>query len=610
MKQAWLRTLRFVSVGLSIGGLGLAQSTWYVDDDGTPPGSGTQVDPYTSLAYALDQPTTLDGDTLLVAEGTYHESIDPRGKRVTIDGRDARVPPIFDARGNGSVLVFRSGEGPDTVVRGLHLTGGFAWREGGGVRVEGASPVLENLLVTGNRATRGGGVGVVDGGAPRFLDCRIEENVAEVGGGCFDEEGHSRFDGCTIDRNEASLSGGALRGTYERCSFTGNRTEGDAAVSNVTARDTWIRDNVNLQKGGGGAQYSVLEDCIVIGNRAESAAGVYGSELVGGAVLYNIASGEVAGYGAGLYHCKARDVWIHGNAALGGTEGNPSRGGGALSCALERCRITGNEADLGAGVCFEQFTGIALDSCTVTGNRSRAAGGGLWFPGYPGPVVRSTILWGNLPNSVASPKPDAATVRYSCVEGDWPGKGNFDRDPRLFGPAGSDLHLLATSPCIDRGSPKSPRDPDGSLADVGAHAFDPTWAGGAGTFCSPRPAEACLPLAHAVGAPNASGTEPFELVATQLPPERLVVLFAAAKHAPTPRPNGLCLAGPTQALAVLRTTGAPGACDGVARHALGASDWSALGVGPGDRIYFQFVLRDAGSGTLATTPGIEVRLLP
>ena len=56
-------------------GAARAQTTWYVDVNGTPPGSGTAADPYTSIAYAVGRPTTLTGDTLLVAPGVYAESI-------------------------------------------------------------------------------------------------------------------------------------------------------------------------------------------------------------------------------------------------------------------------------------------------------------------------------------------------------------------------------------------------------------------------------------------------------------------------------------------------------------------------------------------------------
>lgn len=53
----------------------LAQTTWHVDASGVAPGSGTPADPYTSIKYALDQASTVDGDSLLVAPGTYVEWI-------------------------------------------------------------------------------------------------------------------------------------------------------------------------------------------------------------------------------------------------------------------------------------------------------------------------------------------------------------------------------------------------------------------------------------------------------------------------------------------------------------------------------------------------------
>jgi hypothetical protein len=52
-----------------------AQTTWYVDVHATPPGNGSEASPYTSIQHAIAQPTTLSGDTLLVAPGTYVENV-------------------------------------------------------------------------------------------------------------------------------------------------------------------------------------------------------------------------------------------------------------------------------------------------------------------------------------------------------------------------------------------------------------------------------------------------------------------------------------------------------------------------------------------------------
>ena len=74
----------------------LAQNTWYVDDDGTAPGSGSQIDPYTSIQYAIEQSSTQEGDTLMVAPGTYPENIDFQRKALHVMGSSATDRPIID----------------------------------------------------------------------------------------------------------------------------------------------------------------------------------------------------------------------------------------------------------------------------------------------------------------------------------------------------------------------------------------------------------------------------------------------------------------------------------------------------------------------------------
>jgi hypothetical protein len=75
-----------------------AQTTWFVAAGAPAPGLGTEGSPYASLQYAIDRPTTVESDTLLVAPGTYVEQItltkqihvrSPRGPRVTFLVRPA-----------------------------------------------------------------------------------------------------------------------------------------------------------------------------------------------------------------------------------------------------------------------------------------------------------------------------------------------------------------------------------------------------------------------------------------------------------------------------------------------------------------------------------------
>jgi hypothetical protein len=74
-----------------------AQSTWYVDVNGTAPGSGTPSDPYTSIQYAATRPTTGFNDTLVVAPGTYVEHVNVLNKGLHI--RSSAGPEVTILRG-------------------------------------------------------------------------------------------------------------------------------------------------------------------------------------------------------------------------------------------------------------------------------------------------------------------------------------------------------------------------------------------------------------------------------------------------------------------------------------------------------------------------------
>src|SRR5687768_7757479 len=101
-----------------------AQSTWYVDVAGVPPGTGTSGDPYTSIQYAISQPTTLAGDLLLVAPGTYVELVDFLGKTLGVQSTAGSASTVIEGLGMGTPVTFSGGEGPGTLLDGFTLRGG------------------------------------------------------------------------------------------------------------------------------------------------------------------------------------------------------------------------------------------------------------------------------------------------------------------------------------------------------------------------------------------------------------------------------------------------------------------------------------------------------
>ena len=120
----------------------------FVDDDNCPgPGDGSELNPYCSIQTAID--AAVDGDEVLVAPGPYLENIDFLGKAITLKSSDGPEVTVIDAAGSGTVITCASGEGPDSVLDGFTITGGFA-DFGGGMYCAGASPTVSGCVFVAN----------------------------------------------------------------------------------------------------------------------------------------------------------------------------------------------------------------------------------------------------------------------------------------------------------------------------------------------------------------------------------------------------------------------------------------------------------------------------
>lgn len=127
-----------------------------------------------------DQPTiqsavnaAANGDTVLVAPGTYFEHVDFKGKAIVVRSAAGAQTAIIDGGGTDQVVVFRAGEGRSSVLRGFTIThgllaGGFGLISGAGIGIDHSSPTVTQNIIKDNDADghSGGGIGVVVG-APR-----------------------------------------------------------------------------------------------------------------------------------------------------------------------------------------------------------------------------------------------------------------------------------------------------------------------------------------------------------------------------------------------------------------------------------------------------------
>lgn len=100
-----------------------------------------------------------NGDTILVAPGTYRENIDFLGKAITVEGASAATTILQGGSSAGAVVKFVSGEGRDSVLSNFTIQGGVpaAVPDAGGILIYRASPTIENNIIRDNTGCGIGG---------------------------------------------------------------------------------------------------------------------------------------------------------------------------------------------------------------------------------------------------------------------------------------------------------------------------------------------------------------------------------------------------------------------------------------------------------------------
>ncbi|MFB0985657.1 MAG: pectinesterase family protein [Phycisphaerales bacterium] len=198
---------------------------------------------YITIQSAID--AVPNASTILVAPGTYNETIDLGTKNLVISGIGKDISKtIIDGSGLDSSVVRISGEqDSSTMLQMLTIANGVA-----GSRLPGNANILA-----------GGGILVIDSN-PRIEFCRFTGNRSGFGGGAYLLRSESTIADCLFDDNFASADGGGLfvfRGATRICrnNFADNRAVNHGGAAKFVLGESYVHDcamNANVANQGGG----------------------------------------------------------------------------------------------------------------------------------------------------------------------------------------------------------------------------------------------------------------------------------------------------------------------------------------------------------------------
>jgi parallel beta-helix repeat protein len=230
----------------------------------------------TTIHVPGDQPTiqaaidvASNGDTVLVAPGTYADNINFAGKAITVRSSNGSKVTIIDGAQKNSVVTFNHSETNKAVLKGFTIQNGRA-DEGGGIAIENSAPTILNNTITHNAGCNGIGIGV-GFASPIIRKNKITFNAQSgcsggIGGGGISLRGaaSAQILGNTISDNSMGADGGGIS---------------LFAAGTPLIQGNLIRRNQSGGSGGGIVMFNQSDaniiDNIITNNSAFAGGGIY-----------------------------------------------------------------------------------------------------------------------------------------------------------------------------------------------------------------------------------------------------------------------------------------------------------------------------------------------
>jgi len=393
-----------------------------------------------------------DGDTVLVAPGTYFENINFSGKSILVasnfildSDENTIISTIIDGSQPpnpkyGSVVTFSSAEDSLSVLIGFTLQNGTSTHTeeftfGGGIYCT-SSPTISNNKILMNNAHFGGGICARgENSSPEIVNNIVIQNNGVVGAGIFCEFSKPKIVTNLIRDNQASYRGGGIFAKFTHSIIEGNQ----------------VLENKSAVRGGG---------IHVIYSSAK---------IVDNYVAFN----QTGERGGGIYVGGDSALLIQGNLLL---QNEAEKGGGIFvtncSSQIVNNTLDNNTADQAGGIFYQGADYSEIINNIITNSPK---GAGLFCEQGSYFLICHNDVWNNRSGNFTGCGESVGDISWGLNLNNTPCDSlyNIIRDP-LFVDPDSNFHINCLSPCRNAGSPyfEVPSG-GGAVIDMGAFEYIP-----------------------------------------------------------------------------------------------------------------------------------------